>query len=129
VRPRDSKEKTFMAAAKRPAVEHGNAYNIFIFVLTITSLVIMVLLLLPIDSATIDLLTFYDNFICVIFLLDFANTMWRAPSKSDYFFRQRGWLDLIGSFPALQNPVLRFSGLLRLARLSRLARITRLLRG
>jgi voltage-gated potassium channel len=112
-----------------PHIEHGNAYNIFIFVLTVMSLAIMVLLFLPVDSATIDLLTFYDNFICIVFLADFAYTMWRAPSKRDYFFRQRGWLDLIGSVPSLQNPVLRYAGLLRLARLSRLARITRLLRG
>ena len=118
-----------MASPKAPPVEHGNAYNIFILVLTVMSLVIMVLLLLPINNATLDLLTFYDNFICVVFLADFAYTMWRAPSKGDYFFKQRGWLDLIGSVPSFRNPVLQYAGLLRLARLSRLARITRLLRG
>src|SRR5262245_27880430 len=118
-----------MKAKPAPPVEHGNAYNIFILVLTVMSLAVMVLLFLPFDNATIDLLTFYDNFICVIFLADFAYTMWRAPSKSHYFFKQRGWLDLIGSVPSFQNPVLRYAGLLRLARLSRLARITRLLRG
>jgi voltage-gated potassium channel len=112
-----------------PHIEHGNAYNIFILVLTVMSLVVMVLLFLPLDNATLDLLTFYDNFICVVFLIDFAYTMARAPSRSDYFFKQRGWLDLIGSVPSFQNPILRFSGLLRLARLSRFARITRLLRG
>lgn len=110
-------------------IKHGNAYNIFILVLTVMSLVIMVVLLLPINSATIDLLTFYGNFICFIFLFDFTINMLKAPSKSDYFFRQGGWLDLLGSVPSFPNPILKWAGLLRLARLSRLARISKLLRG
>jgi voltage-gated potassium channel len=93
------------------------------------SLIIMVVLLLPINSATIDLLTFYGNFICVIFLFDFASNMVRAQSKGDYFFRQGGWLDLLGSVPSFPNPILKWAALLRLARLSRLARISKLLRG
>ena len=36
--------------------EHGNAYNIFILVLTIQSLAIMALLLLPLDEATTNAL-------------------------------------------------------------------------
>ena len=105
----------------------SNAYNIFILVLTILSLAVMVANLLPLSDATLGLLRFYDNLICVIFLIDFYLN-WRAASKkSDYFIGQRGWLDLLGSIPSLG--VLRITGLLRLARLSRLARITRLLRG
>ncbi len=110
-------------------IKHGNAYNIFILVLTVMSLIIMVLLLLPINSATIDLLTFYDNFICAIFLFDFATNLLKARSKRDYFFRQGGWLDLLGSIPSFPNPILKWAGLLRIARLSRLARISKLLRG
>ena len=40
--------------------EHGNAYNIFIFVVTIVSLVIMVLLWMPVSAATKELLGAYD---------------------------------------------------------------------
>jgi voltage-gated potassium channel len=105
----------------------SNAYNIFILVLTILSLVVMVALLLPLAEQTLTLLRVYDNMICVIFLIDFSVNLARAPKKSDYFIRQRGWLDLLGSMPALG--ISRYGGLLRLARLSRLARITRLLRG
>lgn len=106
---------------------HGNAYNIFILVLTVYSLVIMVLLLLPINSATLDLLTFYDNLICVIFLADFFLNLKQAPSKREYLLGERGWLDLLGSLPSLG--ILRATAVLRLFRLSRFARITRLLRG
>jgi len=107
--------------------EHGNAYNLFILVLTIFSLVIMAVLILPIDAQTRRLLTFYDNAICLIFLADFAYNLSGSRPRSAYFVRQRGWLDLLGSIPSLE--ILPFTGLLRLARLSRLARIGRLLSG
>ena len=110
---------------------HSNAYNIFILVLTVLSLAIMVVMLLPLSDATIQLLTVYDNLICVIFLVDFVLNLRGATRKSDYFIRERGWLDLLGSIPSLGllTNVGKFAGLFRLARLSRLARIMRLLRG
>ncbi len=107
--------------------EHGNAYNIFILVLTIFSLAIMVLLLLPVTPAEHDLLLLYDNVVCVIFLIDFAVNLSGSKPKRAYFISQRGWLDLLGSIPTI-GPF-QVGALLRLARLSRLARITRLLRG
>ena len=107
--------------------QHGNAYNIFILVLTVASLAMMVLLLLPLDDGTRTLVNVYDNVICVVFLCDFAYNLRGASPKRAYFIGQRGWLDLIGSIPTFG--VLPFTALFRLARLSRLARITRLLRG
>jgi voltage-gated potassium channel len=107
------------------------AYNIFILILTVLSLGIMVVMLLPLSSETLHLLTVYDNLICVIFLIDFTLNMLGASKKSDYFIKERGWLDLLGSIPSLGflTNAGKFVGLLRLARLSRLARITRLMRG
>ena len=106
---------------------HSNAYNLFILVMTVVSLVIMVLLLLPFDDQTLELLRWYDNAICVVFLGDFALELRQAPSKRAYFFGQRGWLDLLGSIPSLG--LFQATALFRLARLSRLARVFRLLRG
>jgi voltage-gated potassium channel len=113
------------AAAGAPA--HGNAYSIFILVLTVASLLIMVLLWLPFSPATLDLLRAYDNIICVVFLVDFGLSLARAPSKRAYFLGERGWLDLLGSIPSFRGA--EALGIFRLARLSRLARILRLLRG
>jgi voltage-gated potassium channel len=107
--------------------EHSISYSIFMLVLTVLSLAIMVLLLLPLSPATIEVLTVYDNVVCVVFLADFAMNLIRSPKKRDYFIGQRGWLDLLGSVPSLG--FFRFTALLRLARLSRLARIGRLLSG
>jgi voltage-gated potassium channel len=111
--------------------QHSNAYNIFILVLTVLSLAVMVVLLLPLSDQTLKLLTFYDNLICVIFLIDFFLNLRGASKKSDYFIKERGWLDLLGSIPSLGllTNAGKFAGLFRLARLSRFARITRLLRG
>jgi hypothetical protein len=55
----------------------GNAYNLFILVLTLISLLVMVLMWLPLSSETIDLLRVYDNIICIIFLIDFALSLSR----------------------------------------------------
>ena len=83
-----------------PPRKRSNSYNIFILVLTVLSLAIMVVMLLPLAQQTIDLLRVYDNLVCIIFLIDFAYTLFTTPKKSDYFIGERGWLDLLGSIPS-----------------------------
>jgi len=116
-----------MSRQSTPVQLHGNAYNLFILVLTILSLAIMFALVLPLNDATIQLLQVYDNLICVVFLFDFATNLKRSTSKRGYFIGERGWLDLLGSIPSFG--FFKYAALFRLARLSRLARISRLLRG
>jgi voltage-gated potassium channel len=116
-----------MTGLRAAELKHGNAYNIFILVLTIFSLVVMVLQWLPVSPAGRELLIYYDNAVCVIFLIDFAMNLARSKPKRAYFISQRGWLDLLGSIPTFG--FFEATNLFRLARLSRLARITRLLRG
>lgn len=116
-----------MATEPVKTVQHGNAYNIFILVLTVASLLIMVLLLLPLDPDTHQLLLTYDNVIAFIFLADWIRNMLGTRPVSHYFIKERGWLDLLGSIPSFG--ISQYAGLLRLARLSRLARIGRLLGG
>jgi voltage-gated potassium channel len=113
-------------ATNGTASQRSHAYDIFILVLTVFSLIVMVLLLLPFSEQTLELLRTYDNLICVVFLIDFFLSLFQTPSKGEYFFGRRGWLDLIGSMPSFG--VFGLSGLLRLARISRLARILRILR-
>jgi len=107
--------------------EHGNSYNIFILVLTIYSLVLMVVLLLPLDEDTRTAVNVWDNAVCVIFLIDFAMNLYGSHPKRAYFISARGWLDLLGSIPSIG--VFQLGALLRLARLSRLGRIGRQLGG
>ncbi len=113
-------------ATNGTAPERSHAYDIFILVLTVFSLLVMLVLLLPLSEQTLELLRAYDNLICVVFLVDFFLNLFQAQSKREYFLGRRGWLDLIGSIPSFGFFPL--SGLLRLARISRLARIFRILR-
>jgi voltage-gated potassium channel len=106
--------------------EHSNSYDIFILVVTIMSLAIMALLLLPLAPAEIETLRFFDNAICVVFLIDFFGNLAGARPKNGYLVGRRGWLDLLGSIPSFA--LFPAAGLLRLFRLSRLARVSRLLR-
>ena len=117
-----------MDAPRAAELEASHAYDLFILVLTVISLGIMVAMLLPLGDSTINLLQFYDNLICFIFLIDFAMRMRASNPKSQYFLHERGWLDLLGSIPSF-GIAFRYTGLFRLARLSRLARISRLLKG
>src|SRR3954449_11164472 len=90
-------------AAARPAPagrRRRNAYSIFILVLTIQSLAIMVLILLPFSGPINDTLMVWDNVICGIFIVDFLVNLAGSHPRSDYFVRRLGYLDLIGSIPA-----------------------------
>ncbi len=71
--------------------QHGNSYNIFILVLTVFSLAIMVLLLLPVTQAEHDLLMLYDNAVCVVFLVDFAFNLLGSKPKIG-LLHQGSWL-------------------------------------
>ena len=102
--------------ARGGAHHNGASYEIFILVLTIFSLILVTLsLLFPLSPAAESVLLGVDTLICVIFLADFLLNFWRAPSKTGYFFNGGGWLDLLGSIPAV--PELPWTAILRFARL------------
>ncbi|HTG47736.1 MAG TPA: ion transporter [Actinomycetota bacterium] len=110
----------------------SNAYELFILVLTIVSLVIMVgLVAHRTKDATWTLLNWYDNIICLVFIGDFIARLRRAPTKRTYFIDERGWLDLLGSIPSFGFLAQggKWTSLFRLARLSRVTRIRRQFQG
>lgn len=117
-KPEDSQQAVFF---------HSPSYDLFVLILTIFSLLVAVGLLLPLKPAVDAILLWVDLIICVFFLFDFLLSLRRARSKLDYFFRRGGWLDLLGSVPAV--PGLPWTALLRLARLNRLFWIFKHLRG
>jgi voltage-gated potassium channel len=65
--------------------------------------------------------------VCAVLFADSLRNLWRAPSRADYFFRTGGWLDLLGSIPAV--PGLPWTSLFHLARANQLVRIVKHLRG
>lgn len=123
---KDSDHQVIMDLSVSAVSLHSSTYNIFIMVLTIFSLVLMVLLVLPVQPAVKETVEYMDTIICLIFLGDFVSNLVRSPSKSRYFFKGGGWLDLIGSIPS--TTAIPLTALFRLARLGRLARIILYLR-
>ena len=70
---------------------HSTSYDLFILFLTIYSLIVMVLLLVPwLSDATRTTLLFIDTIVCIIFLGDFLSNLRRSESKSQYFFKGGG---------------------------------------
>jgi voltage-gated potassium channel len=96
-----------------------NSYELFIGALSVISIINIVLYLIIPDQAVRNVVEIVDTGLCFVFFADFLGRLRNAESKSRYFFRQLGWLDLLGSLP--------FPGL-RIARVFRVARVIRLVR-
>jgi voltage-gated potassium channel len=93
-----------------------NIIILFLSIYVLVALLIDVFVTLPPEIDRI--LTFVDNVICVIFLIDFIIRFSRATNK--WKFMVWGWIDLVSSIPGLD--------FLRAGRALRLIRIIRILR-
>ena len=108
-------DATLTAAEKQEV----NSYELFIGALSVISIINIALALLIVDPAVRNVILIVDTGLCFVFFADFLGRLRNAASKRRYFFRQLGWLDLLGSLP--------FPGL-RIARVFRVARVVRLVR-
>jgi voltage-gated potassium channel len=106
---------TTLTAAEKQEV---NPYELFIGALSVISIFNIVLYLLLPDAALQNVVLIVDTGLCFVFFADFLGRLRNADSKSGYFFRHLGWLDLLGSLP--------FPGL-RIARVFRVTRVARLI--
>jgi hypothetical protein len=95
--PNDS--RVSKASATQPEHAAHPAYQLFMLVLCLFALGILAARtaarLAPETAGILDLA---DRGVCVIFLVDFAVSLWRAPDRWRYFSRW-GWLDLLSSVP------------------------------
>lgn len=102
-------------------IETKRPYVIFMLVLSILSLVALAISASPwLEDEQKVILQIADNVACLFFLLDFLQTLYRAPDRLSYLLRW-GWLDLLSSMPMIDA--------FRLTRLARIFRILRLIRG
>jgi voltage-gated potassium channel len=93
-------------------------YDLVIGILAIFSLI----LLIPIYFGNLSaedkaILNYLEIGLCLIFLLDFFRSLYRAPDKGRYFFRSGGWLDLLGSIPISAFAIFRIARIFRIVRL------------
>ena len=95
-------------------------YDLFILVISVMSLIIMAIFILPgFDETATEIAFALDIVFSLIFLYDFFRSLIRAVDRREYFLKG-GWLDLLGSMPAI--PIFR---LFRIARLLRIFRTIR----
>ena len=88
-------------------------YEVFILALSLLSVVNWVLFLILDNEEVNGVIIFVDILLVIIFLSDFFYRLFSAESKRNYFLRQYGWLDLIGSFPLPQFRIARIGRVIR----------------
>jgi hypothetical protein len=109
-----------MARSGAPNVELKNTgYEIFIGILSVLSIINLVFVYVVADPSLDTVLFVINGILSAIFLADFAYRLFTAGSKTDYFFRQFGWADLLASVPVEQVKILRVFRLVRVLRLLR----------
>ena len=105
---------------KHPELK-STGYELFILLLSLVSIADMVLStfstrIVP-DASVAEVVAITDMLLTTVFLFDFSYRMFTASSKRQYFFKNRGWADLLACVP-----------MLRIFRVFRIVRAARLLR-
>jgi voltage-gated potassium channel len=104
----------------QPSSELKNTtYEIFIGALSILSMTNIALYLLIREPIVQQTIVIMDDILSIIFLIDFTYRLFTAGSKSQYFVRQAGWADLLGSLPFPGIQILRLFRVFRAGRLLR----------
>ena len=97
------------------------SYEVFMLALCLFALVTFAITsLIRLDPGVRVILQWADNAVCMVFLVDFATTFWRAEDRRKYFLTW-GWIDLLSSVPVVDG--------LRFGRIARIWRVVRVLRG
>jgi voltage-gated potassium channel Kch len=100
----------------------STSYEFFMLAMAILSIANLPLLVIyPFKSQSWYLVLFVEAALTLVFLIDFAYRLKTAPSRSGYFFRQKGFLDLLSCVPSLR--------IFRIFRIVRAVRIVRRLGG
>jgi voltage-gated potassium channel Kch len=100
----------------------STTYEFFMLAMAVLSIANLPLLVIyPYESQSWYLVWFVEAALTLVFVIDFVYRLTTARSKAGYFFRQKGYLDLLSCLPALR--------IFRLFRIVRAVRITRQLGG
>ncbi len=107
-------------ASEEYSNEKGLGYEIFIGLLAIISIIDSIILFIPsVSSNTKDVLNIVQYFLTIFFLADFLYRFFTAQSKTQYFFRDYGWADLLSCWPGDGFRIFRIFRLVKVYRLMR----------
>jgi len=107
-----------MAAQRNEELKSTN-YEIFILALSLLSIFNWTLYFTLKNPDVQRVIFIVDLLLSLIFFIDFLSRLYTAQSKRRYFFRQLGWLDLLGSLPFPQVKIFRLSRIIRATALLR----------
>ena len=91
-------------------------YELFIFALSILSICNIFLDIIFPDPNVSRIIFVIDLLLSFIFMIDFLYRLKTAESKREYFFKQWGWLDLIGAIPLPRAKIARMARIIRVGR-------------
>jgi voltage-gated potassium channel len=78
-------------------------YEIFIAAISVLSVVNMVITYFPgVDPDAVNVVYIINAVLTILFIYDFSLRLATAPSRSNYFFRNYGWADLLAVIPAFR---------------------------
>ena len=78
-------------------------YEIFIAAISVLSVINMVLIDVPgVDPDAVNVVYIINAVLTLLFIYDFILRFSTAPSRSNYFFRNFGWADLLAVIPAFR---------------------------
>ena len=99
----------------------STGYELFILLLSLVSVFNLVIIWIdyiqPISSLTLGVIEIINTILTIFFLFDFTYRILTTTSKSNYFFKNWGWADLLACVPQL-----------RIFRVFRIFRAVRLMR-
>lgn len=124
----ETKDKRQTNQGERNKELKSSSYELFILALSILSIINLVLDWTIADPNVEMVILVMDIILSFIFMGDFLLRLFTADSKSDYFFKQLGWLDLISSLPFPRAKFARFARIIRALRLMRKFGLTNMVR-
>lgn len=98
----------------------GNVpYEFFMLAVSLLSYVNLLLILWLPTSKELEVVLSIDRFIALIFFIDFCRRLITTKDKSNYFFHQHGWSDLLASIPLALFNIFRIFRVIRFGRFMR----------
>lgn len=121
-----AKKATNSTAVSNVPAQISN-FELFILLLSVLSVLNVIVFFMPFAPEVKEVFRVMGNFYCIFFLVDFFVHLKNASSKSKYFFKEFGFLDLLGSIPNPAFAVFRIYRIVKYARILRKYTVRRLL--
>ena len=109
--------------------EHKNfIYEFFILAISLLAIINILIILFTNDPEMDQVLEIVNAALSLILIADFCFRLFTVDVKSRYFFRNYGWLDLLGSIPIYWMPFFRLLRILRVLRFFKQTGAVRIIR-